>query len=299
MQSRFSSPLRYPGGKQQLSGYIKKLISVNNLYDGIYVEPYAGGAGVALELLFSEHVREIHLNDLDKNLYAFWFCVLNDTENLLTRLESIKATLENWYLQHEVLMNANDNTPLLDRAFATLFLNRCNRSGILKAGPIGGKAQTGKWKIDARYNVADISERINRIARYKSSITISNKDCIDFLIDEKPCLLERKSLVYLDPPYYQKGQELYMNAYEAKDHTIIADFLRTIYTDIHWIVSYDACLPIANLYQSFRSTEQILNYSVSSKHSRGNEFVFYSPNMVIPTDTKIINPYNYLENVAL
>ena len=298
MQSRFNSPLRYPGGKQQLSGYIKKLISVNNLHDGIYVEPYAGGAGVALDLLFSEYIREIHLNDLDKSIYAFWYCVLNDTERLIRKLKTTIATLDNWNVQHDILMNADDSTPILDRAFATLFLNRCNRSGILKAGPIGGKMQSGTWKIDARYNVQDIAARITRIARYKNSITISNQDSIDFLKVEKPILKKRKSFIYLDPPYYQKGQDLYLNAYESKDHALIANFLNEQFSELNWIVSYDACSPIAKLYKNFRCTEQILNYSVSTKHSKGNEFIFYSESMKIPSDMKIILPSDYLNSVG-
>ena len=50
------SPLRYPGGKSILSPLLGNFIEINNLLDGIYIEPYAGGAGAALKLLFSEYV---------------------------------------------------------------------------------------------------------------------------------------------------------------------------------------------------------------------------------------------------
>jgi DNA adenine methylase len=290
------SPLRYPGGKQQLSGYVKQLIAENDLYDGIYVEPYAGGAGVALDLLFSEYVRDIHLNDLDKNIYSFWYCVLNKTEELLSLIVATAATIENWNIQSSILRNANDNTPILERGFATFFLNRCNRSGIIGAGPIGGKGQKGKWKIDARYNVQALSERIKMVARYKNSITINNKDCLDFLNTETAKLEGRKSLVYLDPPYYNKGQDLYLNAYKPEDHVVLSKFLHSDFKAYNWIISYDVCQPVADLYQDLRCTEQVLNYSVTRNHKKGKEFVFYSNSMKIPAAMPLINSCCYLKN---
>ena len=293
MEQRYFSPLRYPGGKQQLSEYVKRLIAVNQLYDGIYAEPYAGGAGVALDLLCSEYVRDIHLNDLDKNIASFWNCVVNQPSKLIERLESTPATVENWREQKAIIDNAGPDTPELDRGFATLFLNRCNRSGILDAGPIGGFDQNGPWKIDARYNTKGLAARIRRIARYHNSIRITNLDCLDFLEMEKAELLRRKSLTYLDPPYFVQGKNLYLNAYKPDDHKKVADFLECEFGDIHWIVSYDACEPIAKIYSSFRCTEQMLNYTASSVRKKGKEFMFYSPLMNIPNDVPLIEPVSY------
>ena len=291
---RFYSPLRYPGGKQQLAEYVKQLIAVNSLYDGIYVEPYAGGAGRAIDLLFSEYVRDIHLNDLDKNIYAFWHCVVNMPKEMCERLMETPATMENWEIQHDVLISADDTTPLIDRAFATLFLNRCNRSGILKSGPIGGKGQTGKWKIDARYNAPELADRIRRIARYKGCIQVTNMDCLDFLEAEKDILSGRRHLIYMDPPYFNKAQRLYLNAYKEEDHEHIRDYVRDNLESFKWIVSYDACAPIADLYSEYRCTEQILNYSASKYHSKGKEFMFYCNNLFIPGNVTIIDPVSYL-----
>lgn len=295
MERRFFSPLRYPGGKQQLAGYVKKLISINQLYDGIYAEPYAGGAGVALDLLFSEYVREIRLNDLDKNITSFWNCAVHQPNKLIEKLESTPATVENWREQKAILDNAGSDTSEFDRGFATLFLNRCNRSGILDAGPIGGYNQTGRWKIDARYNTKDLSSRIRRIARYHNSIRITNLDCLDFLELEKDELISKRSLTYLDPPYFVQGNNLYLNAYNPDDHEHVAKFLKSEFYDIHWIVSYDACRPIAEIYSDFRCTEQILNYSASNIRSKGREFMFYSPLMTIPDDVPLIEPLQYVK----
>lgn len=295
MEKRFFSPLRYPGGKQQLAGYVKKLVAVNQLFDGIYAEPYAGGAGVALDLLFSEYVRDIHLNDLDRNISSFWECVVHQTSALIERLENTPATIENWHEQRSILDNAGPDTSTLDRGFATLFLNRCNRSGILDAGPIGGFEQTGKWKIDARYNTKGLADRIRRVARYRDSIRVTNLDCLDFLEVEKEELGRRKSLIYLDPPYYVQGQNLYLNAYKPEDHKRVAEYLEKEYGGLHWIVSYDACAPIAEIYGNFRCTEQMLNYSASSIRSKGREFMFYSPPMNIPEDVSLIDPELYIQ----
>ncbi len=293
MEKRFFSPLRYPGGKQQLASYVKKLVNVNQLYDGIYAEPYAGGAGVALDLLFSEYVRDIHLNDLDRNIASFWHCVVHEPMALIERLENTPATIENWKEQRAVLDNAGPDTSDLDRGFATLFLNRCNRSGILDAGPIGGFSQKGNWKIDARYNTKGLADRIRRIARYHNSIRVTNLDCLEFLEMEKSELKRRKSLTYLDPPYFIQGQNLYLNAYKPEDHRMVAEYLASEYADLHWIVSYDACIPIAELYKNFRCTEQMLNYSASSLRAKGHEFMFYSPLMTVPEDIPLINPILY------
>lgn len=289
MIKRFYSPLRYPGGKQQLAEYVKAIIAVNNLYDGIYVEPYAGGASIALDLLFSEYVRDIFLNDLDKNIAAFWYCVVHDTEEMISRLLSTPATISNWEMQREVLRNANENTPNIDRAFATLYLNRCNRSGILKGGPIGGKAQTGVWKINARYNAPELAERIRRIGQYKNCIHVSNKDCLDFLSENKSEFLSRKHLIYLDPPYYYKSQDLYLSIYKDENHTEIRDFVKKEMNNMNWILSYDACKEISDLYQGFRCTTQVLNYSASHTKSRGKEFMFYNDNIIIPSGVEIID----------
>lgn len=278
-----------------MSGYIKSLLTVNKLHDGVYVEPYAGGAGVALDMLFSEYVSFLYLNDLDRNIYAFWWSVLNASNEIVERLNSTDATIDNWMAQHDILKNATDKTPLIDRGFATLFLNRCNRSGILSAGPIGGKSQQGKWKMDARFNREDLSNRIKRIAKYKTRIQISNKDSLEFMYDAKREINTFKSsFIYLDPPYYQKGQELYLNAYKPEDHSRVASFISTEYADMNWIVSYDACLPIAMLYSNFRCSVQELNYSVTT-HKKGKELVFYSKTIVLPQGVDIVNPVAMIE----
>lgn len=284
---RSTSPLRYPGGKQKLAGFLKQLISVNKVADGFYAEPYAGGCGLALDLLFSESIYHLRLNDADFNIYAFWQSVLKQSENLIDRINSIEISIPEWEKQRLILLSSSTN--VLDKGFATFFLNRTNRSGILKAGPIGGKDQTGNWKIDARFNKETLVKRIRRVAMYSNRIEMFNLDAMDFLEHIRTQASELKSLVYLDPPYYVRGPELYMNAYEHQDHAMLEEFLASKYQDVKWIVSYDVCPQIADLYSNFRCSKQVLNYSANTS-KKGNEFVFYSDKIVLPKTINLCPP---------
>jgi DNA adenine methylase len=242
----YTSPLRYPGGKGALANFMKVVVAQNKLLDGDYVEVYAGGAGIAWSLLFEEYVQRVHVNDLNKSLMAFWRSIVEKTDEFSRLIQDTPVTMEEWYRQREIQDKPDDHSTL-EVGFSTFFLNRTNRSGILKGGVIGGKNQTGAWKIDARFNKKDLVERIQRIGRYANRIRIYNQDAIDFIKTIVPTLPD-KTLIYLDPPYYHKGQELYENHYEKEDHNQIADL---VINHIHqpWIVSYDATPEIMNLYK--------------------------------------------------
>ena len=167
--NKFVSPLRYPGGKLKVVDYIKKIFEENNLYDGVYIEPYAGGASVALSLLFSEYAQIIKINDIDRSIYAFWYSVLNEPEAFCRLINDTPVNMDEWHAQH-IVQEHKEEEELLSLGFSTFFLNRTNRSGILSAGVIGGKNQTGNFKIDARYNKKDLIERIETIADYSERI---------------------------------------------------------------------------------------------------------------------------------
>lgn len=291
---KLTSPLRYPGGKQKLAGFLKCLISVNSVSDGMYVEPYAGGCGLALDLLFSECVYHLRLNDADFNIYAFWQSVLMYPESLIDRVMTAKLTISEWEKQRAILQSTSTN--ILDKGFATFYLNRTNRSGILKAGPIGGKDQSGNWKMDARFNKKSLVDRIRRVAMYSNRIEMTNFDAMVFLENIEAEITEQKSFVYLDPPYYVRGPKLYLNAYSHDDHAALAEFLTTKYDQVKWIVSYDVCLPVADLYSNFRCSEQILNYSANTCKT-GNEYVFYSNTVILPEDIRLSTPYSILSRL--
>lgn len=273
----FSSPLRYPGGKGKFSHFVKQVFEANELLDGHYVEPYAGGAGVALELLFHEYASVIHINDVDLAVYSFWLSATKHTDELCRLIRDTPVDMDNWYRSKGVLAEI-ENFSVTDVAMATFFLNRTNRSGILNAGVIGGKAQAGKWKLDVRYNKDDLIKRIQLIGRFANRIKIYNKDAVDFLVQDVS-LLPLKSLVYLDPPYYVKGAGLYRNFYCHDDHVRIAEVMGGVAHP--WIVSYDNVSQVKEIYSQYRQDEYFLSYTAQVK-KKGSEVMIYGPDIVVP-----------------
>lgn len=273
----FSTPLRYPGGKGKFSHFIKQIFEVNNLHDGHYAEPYAGGAGVALELMFHEYASVIHINDLDPAIFSFWQSVVYHTDDICRVINDTPVTMENWHKFKAVLANPHDCS-VIDLAMATFFLNRTNRSGILKAGVIGGKEQAGKWKLDVRYNKPDLIKRIELIGKYKNRIRLYNEDAFGFIGNIIPTL-PHKSLTYLDPPYYIKGSGLYRNFYVHDDHVQIASALDSI--DKPWIVSYDNVDEIKEIYSKYHQDEYFLSYTAQQK-KKGSEVMIYGPKIIAP-----------------
>lgn len=279
--NKFVSPLRYPGGKLKVVDYIKKMFEVNDLMDGTYIEPYAGGASVALTLLFSEYASRIKINDIDRSIYAFWHSVLEETEGLCRLITDTPVTMETWAQQREVQVRKKD-AELLELGFSTFFLNRTNRSGILSGGVIGGKEQTSKWKIDARYNKKDLIERIESVAEYGDRIELTGMDAVALIKHiRRP---SEKTFCYLDPPYYVKGRDLYLNYYNDDDHRAIAKAIKKYKGK--WIISYDAVPFISDLYKEYRQKEYYLSYSAGNP-AKGKEIVVYSEGLVIP-DAEVV-----------
>lgn len=276
--SRFT-PLRYPGGKGKLAAYVKALLSANDLLDGEYVEPYAGGAGIALELLLQEYVRRIHINDVSELVHSFWWSVLHETDGLCRLIVDTPRSVDAWDKQKQILMNPADYSKL-EVGFATFFLNRTNRSGILNGGIIGGRNQTGPWKIDARYNAGDLVARIRAIANLSSRVSLTKLDAITFLSEGKD-VWPRKTLIYLDPPYYEKGRELYYDFYNNDDHLAVANYLQSEITNQQWIVSYDNVEPIRNMYSCRRRSTYSIGYSARGNR-QGSEVMFYCDTLNAP-----------------
>ena len=270
----FYTPLRYPGGKAKFAPTIKSIIEKNNL-QGHYVEPYAGGAGVALDLLFNGHCTDIHINDLDLAVYNFWLSVTTQNADFIQLVQETPVTIEEWHKQKDRLNNINLSP--LEHGFAAFFLNRTNRSGILKGGVMGGLNQSGYYKLDCRFNKNELIKRIERIGKCADHIHVYNEDALTLLTNVDNIVPER-SIIYIDPPYYVKGQGLYRNFYKHSDHVAICQALTNVKTP--WIVSYDNHSAIKEIYQDYRQTDYTLNYSASRK-VKGCEVMIYSPQLNI------------------
>lgn len=283
MQNVFYSPLRYPGGKGKLSSFMEMMIKKTGHEGGTYIEPFAGGAGIALELLEKNVVSEIVINDYDKGIYSFWRAVLTETDRFIKEIENIPITLDEWDRQRHICLN-EDSRYSFELGFATFFMNRTNRSGIIKGGVIGGRKQTGKWKIDARFNKMNLIERINNIADNKDSIHLYNKEIESFIENYLP-KYENNALVYFDPPYFNKGKQLYLNYFNYDDHKRIEKVInQTVNCD--WIITYDDVPEIADLYSKHPLKRYDLNYSVASKRKE-SEIIVFSDIDLIPTHLEL------------
>ena len=261
------SPLRYPGGKNQMYETVLHILEKNHLRGCHYVEPFAGGAGIAIRLLFDGIVDEITINDFDNAIYSFWYSILYQTDAFIGLIEKTPITVDEWYRQKNIYLN-NDKFTSLELGFATFFLNRTNRSGILKSGPIGGFSQVGNYKIDCRFNKLRLISLIRKIAEKKTQVNLDAKKLIDNFDDDH-------SFFFIDPPYFRKGKKLYTNFFEPEDHKELAQTIETSLCDIPWIVTYDFCHEIKEIYTSRIADILSLNYSLQEK-KRAKEFMFYN-----------------------
>lgn len=273
------SPLRYPGGKAKLSGFVKALIAENDLLDGVYFEPYAGGASIGLELVFEEYVSCAHINDKNFAVYCLWREVLDDSAGLCSWIRQVPLTVDEWRRQRHILVNSRNYLPS-EVGKAAFYLNRTNRSGIIRGGGIiGGVRQEGDWKMDARFHRERLCARIEKVARYRSRISVTNLDALDFL----KLARERrhaKSFIYLDPPYYHKASRLYENFYVDKDHESVAAAVGEM-CDKNWLISYDNAQFIRDLYKGFRQYFINLRYSASSS-GWGSEVLVVPGHLKLP-----------------
>lgn len=279
------SPLRYPGGKGKLAPFMGLMINKMNIQNGTYIEPFAGGAGVALMLLMEGYVDDIVINDYDKAIYSVWRAIVNESENLVDRILETPVNIDEWKKQREIYAEQNKKYSL-DLAFATFFLNRTNRSGILKGGPIGGFEQTGNYGIDARYNSEKLVERIRAIAKYKKHIKVYNKEIVSFIENVLP-EYGQNSLTYFDPPYFNKGPELYKNFFDKEDHAKIAHLILNGVPG-NWIITYDDTPEIIELYRQRCIRRYDLNYSAANT-GMSSEVIVFNDERFCPTNQELLN----------
>jgi len=274
------SPLRYPGGKSKLYNLVKYMIKKIDK-KVVYIEPFVGGGGLALSLLINNNVDNIVINDYDKGIYSFWRAILTETKKFIKMVEETPVTIEIWKKQKEIYNN-NNKKYSLELGFATFYLNRTNRSGIIKAGPIGGYNQTGPYKLGCRFNKRDLISRILKIASNKKRIKLYNYDIKTFMKRVLPKYEQR--FTYYDPPYYEKGEELYKNYFTHNDHVAISKLIMSDLSD--WLVTYDNASEIQKLYSSYKIKKYLLNYSVANSGA-AEELIFSSNNLLWPNNEDI------------
>lgn len=281
--NKLFTPLRYPGGKARFAPLIADVIERNKLSGGHYLEPYAGGAGVALVLLMDGVVSHIHINDADPAVAVFWRAAVHETAELISLVASEPVTMEAWHHWRAVMLGQAKGTQL-ERGFATLFMNRTNRSGILKGGVIGGKAQSATYKLDARFMRDELCRRLERIGLHAGAISVYEEDACKLLLRCHQ-FLPSTSLIYLDPPYYVKGAGLYRNFYKHDDHAQIARLLGSSRFRRPWIVSYDNVEEIQAMYSYAHSFTYGLHYTAQQRYT-GSEVMFFSDRLIPPEEAQ-------------
>lgn len=278
-----TTPLRYPGGKSIMTPFFIDLLRVNDMRGVTYAEPYAGGAGTATNLLLNDNVDRILINDASICIYSFWKYIKEENERFIDSIINTPVNLEQWKHFHNLIRTAQDIS--FELGFATFFLSRTNRSGILTAGPIGGsseeKQEKSTYKIDCRFNKEDLIKRIARIGERSADIEVSNLDAIDFL----QTLNIGNNLVYLDPPYFEQGKSLYLNYYGAEDHQVLANFLSEV-QNFKWVLSYDNVEAIRTIYNKFDLYEFTISYT-AQQVKRGSELLTHSPELILPEELSI------------
>ena len=277
--NKLYTPLRYPGGKARFAPLIAGVIADNDLTGGHYLEPYAGGAGVALCLLVDGVVEHVHINDADPAIADFWRAATQQSDQLVAMVASEPIDMDAWHHWRGVMLGNVPGSDL-ERGFATLFMNRTNRSGILKGGVIGGKAQAGDYKINARFMREELCSRLERIGTHAEGIHVYEEDAHQLLMRCHQ-FLPAKSLVYLDPPYYVKGAGLYRNFYKHEDHVRIAKLLGSERFRRPWVVSYDNADEITEMYAYATSYAYGLNYTAQRRYT-GSEVMFFSKRIATP-----------------
>ncbi len=279
---KIASPLRYPGGKAQMTKVLCSIRAMNHLNGHAVAEPFAGGAGASLSLLFLRETHQIHINDLDPAIHDFWYSAVYDSESLISYLEDVPISTEEWERWRQVYKDKKASQ--LDRGFAAFYLNRCNRSGIIDSGGIiGGKEQTGKWKMDVRFNKDTLRERLELIARERDRIFVTAIDGIEFIgsVDIESVFL------FIDPPYFKKGPTLYLNGLDPEYHLKLAKTLHGM-SDAAWALTYDNCVEIRELYEDWAVLRPFSLRRTSLDSEEGREVLITPKWMQLPSDQNVL-----------
>lgn len=270
------SPLRYPGGKTQLWRFVNRILIENGLNNPIYCEPYAGGSGISIRLLLENRVERVVINDYDPAIYSFWNKIINQTDDFISLIRDTEISIEEWHNQKHIYEMYGRDPNSLEGAFATFFLNRTNRSGIILGGPIGGQQQTGTYRLDCRFNKEALIRKIKQIAALGDRIDLFNEDAnklIDTLKENYP---RERLFIFFDPPYYKQGSSLYLSFYDHNQHLSMRDKILEM-DDYYWILTYDKAPQISEMYHAVENSyEYQLNYSANKK-TKATELIFASP----------------------
>lgn len=273
------TPFRYPGSKSSFASTVKSYVLHNDLQGCKIIEPYAGSAAVTLALVSEEICSSAVLGERDPLMFSFWKVALQQPDALINKIREADVSLERW---HELRPLLECETPeedrLVEMAFAALFFNRTNFSGVLHTGPIGGQDQSSAYKIDCRFNREDLIARVREIAKLGDRINVVFGDAVDLIKENKRRVTP---FFYIDPPYFVQGRKLYRHHYKLRDHVALSKSLGSV--KFNWMLSYDNHDVIRSLYGEFKQVEKKFQYSTRVSK---NEDELLITNMEIPDEWK-------------
>lgn len=261
-----------------MTGLLVKMRRLNGVSGRPMAEPFAGGTGASLSMLLRGETAHIYINDADPSIHDFWWTLVHRPKPFLELLGEKRVSMAEWHRQRD-LYRCSRRHSRLRRGFAAFYLNRCNRSGIvMNGGPIGGIEQTGKWKLGARFDKENLQLRCKRIAEYRASIHVSQLDGMDFI----RTLDAEDTFFFIDPPYFEKGPTLYLNALDRNYHAALADHLWSM-RDKAWVLTYDDCQEVRRLYQKWASIHPFSLKYVAADRRSGKEILITPKWMRLPS----------------
>lgn len=230
---RLLSPFRYPGGKTWLVSLMCQWLDSMKLKPAEFIEPFAGGGIVGLNVAFRRLAEHVTLVELDEEVAAVWQTIIyGDAKRLTDRIATFDLTLDS--IKKELSENPRS---LEEKAFQTILRNRVNRGGILAPGAgMLRYGENGKG-IKSRWYPETLNKRILRVAKMREHITFIKGDGLEVL---RRSANRADVVFFIDPPYTagskQAGRRLY--THHELDHeelfrvtsTLAGDFLMT-YSD--------------------------------------------------------------------
>lgn len=283
-----NSFFRYPGGKSKLKKVISKHLSIYASENGLeYREPFFGGGSIGIEFLsmFSNRRRKIWINDKDSGIAALWTSVIRYPDLLKTMVIEFIPSVEAFYQYRDILTSISENLSseqeIAKYGFMKLAVHQISYSGLgtKSGGPLGGKKQGGKYKIDCRWSPEYICGKIDFLHRLLNEADVRGNQCanLDFMDLIKD---QERAILYLDPPYYEKGNDLYQYGFLESDHVRMANALRE--TNHAWLLSYDDCQEVRDLYDWAVVERLDVNYSITAnKDNDGGRSSRTKPELLI------------------
>jgi DNA adenine methylase len=249
---------RYPGGKSRIAHQIVK--EMGNIQE--YREPFFGGGSIGLEVLESLPLgADVWVNDKYPPLASLWKMIIEDPYPLMDRISEYVPTVDDFFRIKQIFLGMPEILSEEERAMMCLVLHQISFSGLgVKAGgPIGGKTQKGTYKVDCRWSPRTLNAKILKAHRLfqRANVTCTAVDYVRLLEDATP-----QTTVYLDPPYYVRGNDLYQEPFSVQDHEELAVILRGL--DCKWFISYDDCPEIRDLYSWAKIIEFKRQYAIKN-----------------------------------